>query len=583
MTGIAGIVTPDGAAPDDGRLSAMLDALARRGPDGRGRYVNEDAGLVQAHLAVSGAEEGGPYYNSVGGGALVGDMMAAAALAVPEIRARRGRDFAAELSGGYAVAVHDPRERELILARDRFGARPLYYAETPGGFAFASVPAVLVAAGFGEAHPTADSGADPARDTRDQLLQLQFVTGAETPWRHVRRVLPGETLVVRRGRVVDRRRLAVLPEGAPWAAGESEDAAVAELDRLLRRSMERRLADDPSWALFLGGGLDSAVLLYLAREAGAGPIHAFTAGFDDAGDMATAQSLARRLGVVHHEVRVTEADFRRHLPRIVAATDDPVADYGLLPTWKLAAAAAEFGAKVALSGEGADELFAGYGRHRSAVRPWWLGGRAMRHRGLLDGMGVLRDMPAGWRDGIVGAESTAASSPARTPLQVAQAVDVADWLPNDLLLKQDRCLGSHGMEARYPYLDGDLADFAYLLPDDFKIRRRVGKVLLRRWAADHLPVVDAFRRKRGLAVPVGRWMAAAGGRLGALVAGQPGVAEACLPDGVEKLFGRDDKRAVSAQWVLLYYALWHQIHIAGAAGNGGDGDIFETLAAAGES
>lgn len=128
--------------------------------------------------------------------------------------------------------------------------------------------------------------------------------------------------------------------------------------------------------------------------------------------------------------------------------DDPAADYATLPTFKLAAVAGQE-LKVVLSGEGGDELFAGYGRYRSAVRPWWLGGRLPRARGIFDRIEVLRTDLSGWRDGIASAEVSARGT-GRSRLQVAQAADCADWLPNDLLTKLDRCLMAHGVEGARP-------------------------------------------------------------------------------------------------------------------------------------
>src|SRR5262249_35297913 len=154
----------------------------------------------------------------------------------------------------------------------------------------------------------------------------------------------------------------------------------------------------------------------------------------------------------HTEVEYREADFWVLLPEIAAAMDDPTADYAILPTYKLAAAARAAGLKVILSGEGGDELFAGYGRYRSVLRPGWGGGGVPPRRGNPAGLGVPRAGLAGWRDGIAAAEAREAR-PSRTALQQAQAVDCVDWLPNDLLGKLDRCLMAHGVEGRTPFLD----------------------------------------------------------------------------------------------------------------------------------
>jgi asparagine synthase (glutamine-hydrolysing) len=233
---------------------------------------------------------------------------------------------------------------------------------------------------------------------------------------------------------------------------------------------------------------------------------AFTAGFDvpHAGDeRAAAARIAARVGARHVQLEVSEAMVWQHLPEIVAAVDDPAADYAIIPTWFLARRARE-DVKVVLSGEGGDEIFGGYGRYRAAMRPWWLGGKAPRARGCFDRLDVLREAPTGWRDGI-GAAEAAASLPGRSRLQAAQALDVADWLPNDLLIKLDRCLMAHGVEGRTPLLDPGIAAAAFRLPDALKVRDGMGKWLLRQWLAQHLPAADPFGPKQGFTVPVAAW------------------------------------------------------------------------------
>ena len=285
--------------------------------------------------------------------------------------------------------------------------------------------------------------------------------------------------------------------------------------------------------------------------------------------------MAHALGAEHVEVEFREADFWRLLPEIACAMDDPAADYAILPTYKLAAAAREAGLKVILSGEGGDELFAGYGRYRSVMRPWWAGGRMLRGRGNLDRLGLLRGDLAGWRDGIAAAELARGSGRAARGCRSAQATDCADWLPNDLLTKLDRCLMAHGVEGRTPFLDPVVAAFAFRLPDGLKVRKGMGKWLLRRWLAEHVPAAEPFARKRGFTVPVGEWIARRGAQLGPLVAAQAGVREICLPGAVEKLF-RDPRRRHEgfAAWTLLFYALWHRCHIEGLPPAP---DVFATL------
>jgi asparagine synthase (glutamine-hydrolysing) len=281
------------------------------------------------------------------------------------------------------------------------------------------------------------------------------------------------------------------------------------------------------------------------------------------------------LGARHETVEVTEAMVWRHLPEIVACMDDPAADYAIIPTWFLARRARQE-VKVVLSGEGGDEIFAGYGRYRSAMRPWWLGGRVMRARGSFDRLDVLRNRSPAWRDGIAAAEAQAAYG-GRTRLAAAQATDIADWLPHDLLLKLDRCLMAHAVEGRTPFLDPGVAAAAFRLPDGLKVRDGMGKWILRRWLEQNCPAARPFARKQGFTVPIGSWIAGQASRLGPLVAAQPGVAEIAEPARVAALLRAADKRHEgAAAWHLLFYALWHCVHIEGRAPSG---DVFETLAA----
>ena len=199
----------------------------------------------------------------------------------------------------------------------------------------------------------------------------------------------------------------------------------------------------------------------------------------------------------------------------------------------------------------------------------------MRPKGNFDGLRVLRNESASWRDGIVAAESTEARG-GRTRLQVVQAIDCADWLPHDLLVKIDRCLMAHGVEGRTPLLDPAVAAVSFGLSDDLKVRNGQGKYLLRRWLADRLPEARAFSRKRGFTVPVAEWISHRGSQLGELVARQPGIEEVAYPARVRAIFRAGGKREGFAAWVLLFYALWHRHHILGQAAGG---DVFETLGA----
>lgn len=591
MCGIAGIATVDGSRPDEKLLNAMADSMAHRGPDGRGYHVRDGIGLVQVRLAIIDLEGGDqPLYGPAGteGPGLMANgeiynyrelreglkdshFQTSSDCEVPlHLYVRDGLDFVHHLRGMYTIAIDDPTHDRLVLARDPFGIKPLYYAETPQGLVFASEIQVLIASG------QVTAAMVPAK--RDELLQLQFTTGRQTPFEGIYRVLPGEVLVIRNGIIVERRHHAALPEGG--VRGLSETDALKLLDDYLMESVTLHQRADVDYGMFLSGGVDSSAILAMMARLNVRPVHAFTVGFDGTGvhdERQQARKAAASVGADHDEISFSEKDFWQLLPHVASAMDDPAADYAVLPTYKLAKTAREAGLKVILSGEGGDELFGGYGRYRRASRWRLFGGRPMRSSGAMDGLGLLRAPATGWRDGIAEAEKVEGHV-SRTRLQTAQAVDIADWLPNDLLNKLDRCLMAHGVEGRVPFIDPVLADFAFKLPDRLKTHGRMGKWLLRKWLETGLPSSQPFHHKMGFTVPVGDWIASQGARIGALLANQASVQETFQSEAVKSLFSNltvgGDKKQNQAAWIILFYALWHRSHVEGVRA---DGDVFDVL------
>ena len=294
-------------------------------------------------------------------------------------------------------------------------------------------------------------------------------------------------------------------------------------------------------------------------------------GAGEADESNEAARLAKIAGADCHMLRMGPRDFWDLAPRIAACIDDPTADAAVLPSYMLGRAARAAGLKVTLCGEGADEMFGGYSRYRKQRAPWRYLARPPRSKG------VFGDLPSldGWREGIAAAEATMPTD--RSPMQAAQAIDIAEWLPNDLLTKLDRCLMAHGVEGRTPFLDPRVAQFAFRLPDARKAGLRFGKILLRDWLARAFPQAGAYARKKGFKPPVGGWMAARATELARLVAAQPGIAE-CIPADLVTAAFADASRNSQRAWSLLYYALWHSHHVMGLSD---EGDIGHVLAEAG--
>lgn len=583
MCGIAGIMRRGGAPADRAVVQRMIDALAHRGPDGEGIHLQGAIALAHRRLSIIDLQTGDQPFHDPAGNTLIGngevynyiELRADLAGQVTftttsdcepplHLFRRQGLAYADRLRGMYALAIAAADGR-LVLTRDPFGIKPLYYAEVAEGLIFASEPQALFASGW--IAPRLNHRA------RDELLQMQFTTGAETMFEGVFRLLPGETLVAVDGRVTERNRRAALPDGGPETIDEA--TALDRLDQALADSVRVHCRSDVPYGLFLSGGIDSALVLSYMRDVHPGPVQCFTVGFDGAAadERAAARAVAAACGAEFNEVGFGARDFWALLPRVAVAMDDPAADYATLPTFLLAQTARQ-SLKVVLTGEGGDEIFGGYGRYRSVMRPWWLGGKVLRGKGTFARLGVLRNEGGAWRDGIATAEIHAAT-PGRTRLQTAQAVDCTDWLPHDLLTKLDRCLMRNGMEGRTPFLDPAVVAAGFRLPDTLKVRDGKGKWILRRLLEKRLPQADALGRKKGFTVPVGAWLTAEGARLGPLLARQPCLAEIARPERVAALAHSTEKHAGFALWSLLFYALWHRAQIDRAPM---DGSVWELLA-----
>ena len=582
MCGIAGIVLARGTA-DPALLGRMIKSLGHRGPDGM--KTDPSAGFAHTRLAIIDLETGEQPFLSDSGQRLIANaeiynyvelrisigeenFKTKSDCEIPLVLfERRGEKFADDLRGMYAIAIQGEDQTNVYLSRDAFGIKPLYLSKFGEGMAFASEISALTNTGI---IPRAlNPGA------RDELLQQQFCNGKKTLLAGAKRILPGETVGIENGEARKLCLRQLLPEMGPqnW----SEEEALKMLDDALMNSVMVHQRSDVPYGMFLSGGVDSSAILACMRELNDRPVEAFTVGFSGThvpDERAHAERVAKAAGARFHAVNFSEDDFWNLLPEIVSALDDPTTDYAILPTYKLAGFVRNRGLKVILSGEGGDELFAGYGRYRRLLRPRWLGGRSMRRKGLFDGENILRAEDGEWRD---------TSEPVQlvenwSKLQQAQAEDCQNWLPNDLLIKLDRCLMSHGVEGRTPFLDPEVASVAFNLPDALKVRGGQGKYLLRRWLETKLPEAEPFNKKRGFTVPVAEWISRKARATGILVAAQPAIEDIAEPDNVRKLFNTLEEKPArklgQMAWTLLFYALWHKHHIQGKVL---EGDIWECL------
>jgi len=551
MCGIAGVIGPGGSA------RPLIEAIVHRGPNGvfveeqpsrslahaRLSIIDLEGGWQPLHAAGSTVIGNGEVYNYV---ELARDFELGGRLATGSdfepllhLYAQEGPAAFDRLRGMYAFCLIG-NDGRVWLVRDPFGIKPLYLLEHEGAVAFASEPRAFLAAGL--------IAADLSEDRTRELLAFNYTLGEETIFPGLRRLAPGEIVEVADGKIVPHGRRMAVPAGTASSGGEA--VLLKRLDAVLEDSVRVHQRSDVPYGLFLSGGIDSATVATLMARLNERPVTAFTCGFDAPGardERAQAERVARALDLDWRETRFGEEDFWRILPQVAWAMDDPTADYATLPTYKLAEAA-KGTLTVVLTGEGGDELFGGYGRYRRALRPAWLGGRLAEPRGaepaVLDRWRAAARPPAGL-----------------TRLQQAQWADIATWLPNDLLTKLDRCLMAHGLEGRTPFLDPEVAAFAFPLPDRFKVRGRYGKWLLRKWLERACPAAEPWARKQGFTVPVDAWIAPRAAELGQRIAKVGAVRRVREPQAVHAAFAAGG----GERWPLLFFAVWSLIHLEGAA------------------
>ncbi len=549
MCGIAGLLGSMGPA------DSMIGALAHRGPDGTRVQALPGALLAHARLSIIDLEGGwqpltaagstvignGEIYNYI---ELIEEFGLSKSLSTGSdfepllhLYAQEGEAAFERLRGMYAFCLIGADGRSWLV-RDRFGIKPLYIMTHGDGLAFASEPRAFFQAGLMRAELEPQAAAE--------LLDLNYTLAERTPFKGLRRLMPGEITEVRGGKLVSGRRLSNLPRTpSPPPKGD----VLARLDAVLEDSVRVHQRSDVPYGLFLSGGIDSAAIATLMARLNSRPVTAFTCGFDAPGaadERAQAERVARALDLDWRETTFGEADFWRIAPQVAWALDDPTADYATLPTYKLAEAA-KGTLTVVLTGEGGDELFGGYGRYRRALRPSWLGGRPAEPRGADPA--VL----ARWRE----ASTVPGNS---TALGKAQQADIATWLPGDLLLKLDRCLMAHGLEGRTPFLDPEVAAFAWSLPDRMKVRGRHGKWILRKWLERACPAAEPWARKQGFTVPVDAWIAPRAADIAGRVTQVPAIRALSLDPAA--------RMATPGQrWPLLFFALWSLIHINGCEPN----------------
>jgi asparagine synthase (glutamine-hydrolysing) len=567
MCGINGIVySPrSGKLVSEARIAAMRDILHHRGPDDDGIFVNKNVGLGHRRLSIVDVAHGAqPMFNGDRTRVIVyngevynhadyrSELEASGHIfqnrsdteTILHLYAEYGRDCVDHLRGMFAFAIWDTLKRELFIARDRFGVKPLYYVhDAEGSLFFASEIKSLLEAGA--VRPEINFISLP-----DQFAN-HGTSGDETLFRGVKRLLPGHTIVWSDGKLDIREFWDLSFE--PKHEARSDAEYVEEWLDLFRRSVEMRLMADVPLGMFLSGGIDSSAIAAAMSGMVSEPIKTFSIGFQEreANELEYARLVAREFGTDHHEITITPEQFFDELPNLVWHEDEPIGFIASVPLYFVSKLAQEH-VKVVLTGEGADETMAGYGRYQKALKLLEIGeryesitpsflrdavrggvatlpsvmsrklGRTFLSREadieslFFDNFGVFpRAMQArmfsretrerlGTGDPYAGQNKWLGRSDAVDVLDKLLYVDTKTYL-HELLMKQDQMSMAASIESRVPFLDHKLVEFTARMPRAMKMRGSTTKWILREAMKGILPDAIIDRPKMGFPVPVGTW------------------------------------------------------------------------------
>jgi asparagine synthase (glutamine-hydrolysing) len=633
MCGICGVAFPAGSSRrlDRALIQRMNDTIAHRGPDGDGIFVQDGIGLGHRRLSIVDPALGaqpmcirdgevqiiynGEIYNHP---TLMPELKAAGVQyrtrsdteTILHLYEREGRDMPKRLRGMFAFAIWDSRSRELLIARDRLGVKPLYYVHTAdGALYFASEIKALLAGGAVRASLNLNAFPD--------YLANHGTNGDETLFEGVKRLAPGHTLVWKDGRIRIERYWSLSFD--PAAIDQRpERVLIDEYRERFRESVRLRLMADVPLGMFLSGGIDSASITAMMSTLVTDRIRTFSVAFAEreANELAYARLVAEKYQTDHHEIVVTPEQFFGALPTLVWHEDEPIAHPSSIALNFVSRLAAER-VKVVLTGEGSDETLGGYGRYRYTIWNLLLGRTASAISGSAGhrlGSALVESMPGGSRwqarlrrtalarpatlddlyfdnfavfdrrairallapahretlaaiDPYAAAHDILRTTDAGSTLNRLLHVDLFTYL-HELLMKQDQMSMAASIESRVPFLDHPLVEFTATLPEKLKLRGGTTKYILREAMRDFLPPEILSRSKMGFPVPVGRWFREGyAGMVNEFVLGERaatrGLFDAAFTRNLVNEHGSRVRDHTERLWALVNVEIWHRIFIDG--------------------
>jgi asparagine synthase (glutamine-hydrolysing) len=571
MCGIAGLslVTKNKSLVK--RFLNIKKSLFHRGPDGSGFYKKKNISLIHTRLSIVDLKQGyQPIKNKnlilIANGEIYNDLQIrkkysnykfitnSDSESILAVYKAKGIDGFKDLRGMYAFAIYDEEKDEIIISRDEFGIKPLYFALFNHGLIFCSELNSL-------------RNAMPFKSSLNnqkvvEQLQFQYCTGNKTIYKGLNRLRPGETLIIQNGKIKE-SRFRKLEVKRNVSINESF------FKRKIIETVKTHLRSDVPYCLFLSGGIDSMLLLYCIMELKLKNITAFTMNVSTKQDHSFKQ-ICLDNNIKLKELSFSENDFWDLIFLAAEKIDEPVADYAILPTLKLSKKASkEF--KVVLTGEGGDELFGGYGRYKKVQRFLFKG----------------RDLKETFNSGTFFKKLQKKNNDFKnktqyfdfkntTKLQQKQLFDYKNWLPNDLLIKLDRCLMAFSLEGRTPFIDKNMFSNFFFVDDNLKIKSGFGKFYVRQFLKRNLKKYNSFSPKKGFTIPINEWIPKKIDllkknllKLDFLLLFFTEKEIIFLCDEV-----KNDKKLSKSIWHIIFFSSWYLIHIEGIKERG---NYFEVL------
>ena len=577
MCGIAGFsyIKPDKKISK--RFFNTEKYLFHRGPENTGYFKNPHLDLIHTRLSIVDIKGGNqPIQNKryvlVANGEIYND---------PEIRKknrtykfitnsdsesilalyeRNGIDGLKLLRGMYAFIIYDKKLDEVIIGRDEFGIKPLYFSLMKNGIAFCSETKPIVS--LKKSIPNINVG------KLFEYMQLQYSSGTETLYEGIQRVAPGQIIVIKRGKIIK----SFLSSFTQKKKSINDAELIASLDKSLRESVSSHLRSDVPYCIFFSGGIDSMLLLHYVHQLKKENVTAYSISFDK-DTSKNLEKITQTYNVDLVKVKFSEDDFWNWIFLAAEKIDEPVADYAILPTLKLASIASKK-YKVALTGEGGDELFGGYGRYKKSQRVLF-GKKDYLPKGAFnDVLGSKKFQ--NWEYELKNLNSFFLKNKV-TRLQSFQLFDYYNWLPNNLLVKLDRCLMTFSMEGRTPFIDKKLFNKLFYISDKEKIYNGVSKFYIRKFLNSNIQNYNFFEKKKGFTVPIYEWIPKKINFLRELLLKQDFLKEYFSKDELVKICNatRINKKFVKPLWHIIFFTSWYLVNIKGIRKRGNFFDILE--------